>query len=184
MAEQIRPHVRDLTVIPPESLPHWLPGLGVPVGWSVASVNLEPSQPARVLTLPSSVSPTIWEGCEVLNLFRFTGTPPARVVSNSADRTLKDLGANEPITYRMTMPPGLGIVAMRSRGTTAVAALRRLWVQVTNFVVTTAGDSALIEHTVLIDARSRTRLAPDITLLGDSVRRALLASIHDAQQTS
>lgn len=183
MAQQIRPHVRHLTAVPSEGLPHWLPGLGVPVGWTIASVNLEPLQPARVLTLPSPGSASTWDGCEVLNLFRFTGTPPDNVVADSADRTLKDLGANAPLTYRMTMPPGLGIVAMRSRGVIVVGP-RRLWGQVTNFVVTTPGEGALIEHTILIDARARARLAPDITLLSDSVRKALLASVHNAQRTS
>ncbi|WP_131816322.1 hypothetical protein [Mycolicibacterium porcinum] len=136
-----------------------------------------------MLTRRTSGSASAWDGCDVLNLFRFTGTPPETVVADSADLTLKDLGVDAPITYRMTMPAGLRIVAIRSRGT-AVIGPRRLWGQVTNFLVTTTGDSALIEHTILIDAEARARLAQDITQLGDSVRKALLASLHNAQNTS
>lgn len=179
MAEQLRPHVRDVQVIPAVALPHWLPGLGAPTGWKLAPVDLGPQQPARVLVLPAADGTSFWDGCEVLNLFRFSGTAPDNVVRDSADRTLQDLGVVAPFTHRITMPPGLGIVATRSRGIATIGQ-QRLWVQVTNFMVTTSGDGALIEHTILVPARSRTRLAADIRQLGDGVRLALLTSVRDA----
>ncbi len=97
------------------------------------------------------------------------------LVEGGADRTLRDLGADAPITYRLTMPAELGVIATRTRGIVILGA--RLWTQVTNYVVPSAGDSALIEHTIMINVRARKYLRPDVTQLRESVRSALITSI-------
>lgn len=175
VAEQIRNHVSDMWVIPPEGLSQWLPSLSSPLGWSAAHIDMGSLTPARVLTRSADVDADSWIGCDVINLLRFNGSMPDGLVQAHADRALRDLGADAPITYRVTMPSDVGVIATRSRGIAVIGT--RLWVQVTNYVVPGASDSGLIEHTILVDARTREHLKPDVAQLTESVRSALIASI-------
>lgn len=176
-AEELRHHVTDLRVIPPEGLSQWLPGLAVPVGWHVAPVTLSSFPPARILVHGAEDNAGGWLGCDVINLFYFSGTTTADVIKLGTDHTLRGLGVDAPITYRVTMPAGLGVAATRSRGIAPLGP--RLWVQVTNYLVTTAAGSGLIEHTLLVQARARDQLRSDVQQLSESVQTALLTGIRE-----
>lgn len=180
VAEKIRPYVSGMTMVPPDGLRYWLPGLSVPVGWNQTATGLGSPQPARVLLCHSASEEQAWDGCEVINLFRFTGTVPVEIVHRSADRTLRDLGASSPLTYRPHTPPDSGIAAVRSRGPVILRS-RRIWAQFTNYLVAAGDSGALIEHSILVDGAARTRLARTVGELSDAVHHALLANVVAAQ---
>lgn len=188
MAERIRTQVSNFRLVPPEALSQWLPGLSVPPNWHAAPFALTAAKPARVLMRNSGEESGGWIGCEVINLFRFSGKATKDLVDEGADCTLRDLGVAAPITYRLTMPPESGIVTTRSRGTTAIGV--RLWAQVTNYLVTSGGDNGLIEHTLLIRAPARDRLKAEVSLLSNTLRSSLMTSVrveavqHDARVQS
>lgn len=175
MAGKIRRQVSNLRSVPPGALSQWLPGLPIPQHWHAAPFTSTAAEPARVLIRNAGEASDGWIGCEIINLFRFSDTATDDVVDEGADCALRDLGAATPITYRLTMPPESGIVATRSRGTTVLGV--RLWVQVTNYLVTSGGDNGLIEHTLLIRATARDQLKSQISLLSNSVRSALMTSV-------
>jgi hypothetical protein len=183
VAEQIRPYVSDTTVVPPDGLPYWLSGLSVPIGGNQTAAGLSSPQPARVLLCHSVSGGQAWDGCEVINLFRFTGTVPVELVHHSADRTLRDLGAATALTYRPRTPPDSGITAVRSRGP-VIPGPRRIWAQFTNYLVAAGDSGALLEHSILVGGAARRRLARMVGELSDAVHNALLASVGAARQIS
>ena len=176
MADKIRPEAQGFRTLPPEALSHWLPGLSVPACWIATPFALTSVKPARVLTRSAGDGSGEWIGCEVINLYQFSGSATADLIEQGADCTLRDLGVSAPITYRITMPPELGIVATRSRGATVLGV--RLWGQVTNYLVKSGSVSGLIEHTLLIRTTVRGQLKAEISLLSDTVRSSLITSVR------
>lgn len=177
MAEVLRRHVTGLTTVPSEGLSLWLPNLTAPTQWLAAPVKLASSPAARVLIRPADDGVDGWIGCDVINLFRFGGTVPADVIEFGAGSTLRALGVEHPLAYRVTMPVELGVTAIRSRSSVQLDA--RLWVQVTNYVVTngSGSGSGLIEHTVLIQAKARERLRSDVAQSSKSIEASHATSI-------
>jgi hypothetical protein len=175
MADTIRPEASEFSTLPPEALSSWLPNLFVPPYWNAAPFAHTSQKPARVFTRSAGSGSGEWVGCEVINLFQFSGSATADLIERGSDCTLRDLGVSAPITYRLTMPPESGIVATRSRGATVLGV--RLWGQVTNYLVTSGSVSGLVEHTLLIRATVRDQLKAEINLLSDTVRSSLVTSV-------
>ncbi|MBB2989670.1 hypothetical protein FHR72_001133 [Mycolicibacterium iranicum] len=112
----------------------------------------------------------------MINLFCFSGDVTDEILKAGTANSLRVLGGNDPITYRVRMPADSGVVAMRSRGNCVLGS--GIWAQVTNYVVTTTGDSGLVEHSILVEDRARNRLRTSITQLSEGVRSALIASLY------
>lgn len=176
MADRIRPEVANFATLPPEALPQWLPNLSVPSHWQAAHLGLPSAAPARVLLRQADDGSDGWVGCEVINLFQFSGSATAELMEQGSNGTLRDFGVRAPITYRLSMPLELGIAATRSRGTTVLGV--HLWLQVTNYLVTSDSVSGLIEHTLLIRTLARDALKADISYLSNTVQSALITSVR------
>lgn len=120
-----------------------------------------------------------WDGCEVLNLYRVSGTVPETLVSDNAERTLRDSGADSIHTHHIDTPPRYGVIAMRSSGLLHIGA-RAVHSQYTYYVVNTAAGGALIEQALMVGSDAQPKLSGEVAKLTDDLYRALLASIDRA----
>lgn len=111
-------------------------------------------------------------------MFGFTGEPPDAVVRDNADRTLRDLDAEDIQTSTPLASLVPGVTAVRAKGY-VVAAGRRVWAQYSTYVVgsTTPSKGRLIQQTILTGADCRDRLAEDIACLSNDLQQALLKAI-------
>jgi hypothetical protein len=176
LAEVLAEHIGGLTFVPTAHLPLWLPDLTVPPGWVVGAVD-GPTV-TRMLLLRRSGSGNHGDGCEVLNLYRFSGTVPEALVIDHADRTLRDSGADAIQTLRVDTPPRYGVIAARSSGRLRVGA-HTVYGQYSYYVVNTAAGGALIEQTVIVPGDDPS-LSGEVAKLTDDLYRALLSSIDRA----
>lgn len=184
LVDAIGEYVADLTLLPAEALPLWLPGLPLPDGWSVIDLAVGASRPTRIAVRRPAGQPTGWDGCETINLFRFSGSVPDTVIQGNADRTLRDLGARNVISEIVPMPSAARLRAVRSRGTFSLGG-RHVWARCTNYVYesgpdASSGSGGLVEHNILIAADYRTRLDHDMRQLTRAVHDALLRGIAAA----
>jgi hypothetical protein len=100
LAEVPAEHTGGLTFVPPARLPLWLPELTVPQGWDVGAID---GATVTRMLLRRLGSGDHWDGCEVLNVYRVSGTVPEPLVLDNADRTLRDSGADAIQTHRVVM---------------------------------------------------------------------------------
>ncbi len=124
-----------------------------------------------------------WDGCEVLNLYRVSGTVPEKLVFDNADRTLRDSGADSIHTHHIDTPPRYGVIAMRSSGLLHIGA-RTVHSQYTYYAINTAAGGALIEQAVMVGSDAQPTLSGEAAKLTDDLYRALLASIDRAPAPS
>jgi hypothetical protein len=170
-------HVHGLAQVPSGDVSHWLAGLAIPAGWHIARFGGDGVAPSRI-TVCGPQSDGGWDGCETINVFRFTGIPDIDMVRDHADCTLGDLHAEE-ITTRTLMTPQLPrTTAVRSSGYFSTAGLW-IWAQYSTYVAgsTRADQGQLIQHSVFIESGCRTRLSDNVTQLNDAIHQAFLADI-------
>ncbi|WP_240630036.1 hypothetical protein [Mycobacterium colombiense] len=117
-----------------------------------------------------------WDGCEVLNLYRVSGTVPEKLVFDNAERTLRDSGADSIHTHHIDTPPRYGLIAVRSSGLLHIGA-RLVHSQYTYYAINTAAGGALIEQAVMVGSDAQPTLSGEAAKLTDDLYRALLASI-------
>lgn len=182
VAEEIRRKIGPIALVPTESLSYWLPDLSLPASWTIATTP-SGAMPATRIALRRFTEQAAWDGCEVIALYQFTGTLPEQLVHDSADRTLRDLAAHSLQRHTVTLPPTPGTTAVRSSGSFNLGE-RSMWGQFTNYVVNTGVTGGLVEHSVLVRAPLRARLARDIGALTENIHRSLLTSISAAQRTA
>lgn len=180
LADVAAGHLGDLTLVPPAGLLSWLPGLAAPAGWVAGSAADAPGRSTRML-IRADAATTGWDGCEVINCYRFTGGLPADFLVANADCTLRSLHADNVRTQGISTPAGLGVDAARSSGSVS-AGSALVWAQFSNYVVQSLdrAHGGLIEQQILVKAASRIPLARDITALTDGVLAALVRSLHAA----
>jgi hypothetical protein len=175
VAEEIRRAVGSITLVPPDGLHYWLPGLDLPVGWTIVSTPRQAVPVTRIALRRITAGQRTWDACEVVALYQFTGSVPEEVVQGTADRTLRDLGADNVLHCNVS--PGLaGVAAVRSTGWFTLGR-RSLWGQFSNYVVNVGAVGALVEHSVLVGAERRPRLAREVNELTQMVLRSLVVSL-------
>lgn len=178
VAEEIRRKIGPIALVPTESLPYWLPGLSLPADWTVATTPTG-VLPATRIAVRRFTEHAAWDGCEVIALYQFAGTLPEQLVHDSADRTLRDLAAHSLQRHTVALPPIPGASAVRSSGAFNLGE-ESMWGQFTNYIVNTGVTGGLVEHTVLVRAPLRARLARDVGALTENVHRSLLSSVNAA----
>jgi hypothetical protein len=171
-------HVDDLAELHAEDLPEPLRRLGAPPGWRLANLAGSPVQPARVAVYGQHPDGS-WDGCETIRAFGFTGALPADVVRDNADRTLRDLNAENITAGALAAPPPPAATAVRSSGYCTIAG-RPVWAQFSSYVAgpTPAARGLLIEHSLVIDSGCRARFDDDITHLSNAIHHAFLTAIE------
>jgi hypothetical protein len=183
VAEEVRRYAGSVALVPAAGLGYWLPGLKVPAGWAIVPTLPDPAPITRMTLCRLMPQKTAWDGIEVIALYQFVGSVPEEVVRDSADRTLRDLDAHNVLRDKVSLPPAVGGTAVRSSGT-FVLGDGWLWGQFANYVIDTGAVGGLVEHSVLVRAPLRPRLARDIGELTESVYRTLAASIVGGQKRS
>ena len=176
VAEEIRRHVGSIDLAPADGLSHWLPDLKIPARWTIVATPPAPAAVTRMALCRLTPQQTDWNGCDVIALYQFAGSAPESVVHDGVDRTLRDLAAQNVQRRTVKLPLASGGLAVRSSGSFLLAG-RPVWGQFTNYVVNTGTVSGLVEHSVLVGAPWRARLARDIRELTEGVYRSLVASI-------
>jgi hypothetical protein len=180
LAEAIAESSGRLTLVPTVSLQAWLPDLVVPSGW--ASGAVDGARATRLLTRRIS-SGQIWDGCEILNVYRVSGTVPQTVVLQNADRTLRDGGADDIRTHRLATPPRYGLIATRSSGTLR-AETRTVHCDFNHYVFNTNAGAALIEQVIAVAADAHAALARAVADLTENLYRSLTTRIDRALASS
>jgi hypothetical protein len=177
VVEIVSRHVTDLAPAPTEEFAKWVPGLNTPAGWQIGHAANNPVLPTRVAVCGRD-SGAGWDGCDVINAFRFTGIPPESQIRDNADCTLRDLNASSITSYALAASSQPHIVAVRSSGYFDLVG-RRIWGQYSTYLrgAETQGEGILIEHCIFVDSDSRARLRDDVTELSDTVHEAFLAMI-------
>lgn len=178
LAEVLAEHTGGLTFVPAAHLPLWLPDLTVPRGWDLGAVH---GPTVTRMLLRRLGSGDNWDACEVLNLYRVSGTVPEKLVFDNAERTLRDSGAESIHTHHIDTPPRYGLIAMRSSGLLHIGA-RMVHSQYTYYVINTAAGGALIEQAVMVGREAQPALSGEVAKLTDDLYRALLASIDRAPE--
>jgi hypothetical protein len=179
-------HVDDMAPLLGDELPAWLQALDLPTGWRIARMEGPGVPPARIALCGQQPSGG-WDGCETVSVFRFSGIPPAEIVRQNADCTLRDLSAEGITTCILPGPLDAGVTAVRSSGTFALGG-RRIWAQHSNYLQVSRSDPAslpgvLVEQSIFVDADCRERLVHDIEQLTDGVYESLLRSVGAAADT-
>ncbi|MGE2832642.1 hypothetical protein [Mycobacterium sp. SMC-4] len=175
MVEEIRSHVGSITLVPLAGLGYWLPGLEVPVGWTVVGTPAEPAPVTRIALRHIASKRSNWDGCETIALYQFTGSVSEEFVQESAGRTLNDLGADNVLHHNVSLGFN-SVAAVRSSGWFTIGK-RSLWGQFSNYVVNTGAVGGLVEHSVLVEAQFRPRLSREVNQMTQSVLSSLVASL-------
>jgi hypothetical protein len=180
LAEVIAESTGGLIPVSPAHLQVWLPGLVVPYGWTAGTVN--DAAVTRLLKRGLGSGHT-WDGCEILNVYRVSGTVPETIVLDNADRTLRDSGADDIRTHRLDTPLQYGVIATRSSGTLH-ADTRAVYAYFNHYVINTAAGGALIEQVIAVGADARAALAREVADLTENLYRSLLSRIDSAPSPS
>jgi hypothetical protein len=180
-------HVADLTQLSGQQLPIWLPALPTPPpGWVIGRIDVDPA-PTRIALHRNAADPS-WDGCEVINIFTFTGSLPHDVVPANAACTLQAVGADNISTHPLSMPPSPKASAALASGEFTLGG-RRVWAQYTAYLAQGTVDSVardheqrqhgrLVEHNTFVTAEARPRLHRDILQMGDSLYQALISALR------
>jgi hypothetical protein len=169
--------VEDLVALTGAHVPAWVDALPVPPHWQ--RVDLPETEvavaPARVAVWGSRAEGG-WEATDTLEVYAFTGRPAFSVVLGSTARVLGYLGACDITTRMLAVPATVGVAAERSSAVVAVGD-RRIWTQLTHYVAGSGVPRAgrLVVHGLYVAADREPTLAPDITVLTESVQDTFVA---------
>ncbi|MBF9519551.1 hypothetical protein [Mycobacteroides chelonae] len=177
VVDAVAPYVTDLSLMSPRETPEWLQQLAVPDGWQVVHLDMGSVQPTRTV-VAGARDDGGWDGCETISVYRFTGSPPCRVVVEQNDCTLRGFGGESLTTRPLTAPAWQKACAVRSSGY-FTAAGRRMWAQYSTYVFDgdTPGRSWLTLHGLFTSADARARLRDDVGALSDAVHDAFLTAV-------
>lgn len=172
LSEAFAGHIDGIVALSVEEVP-WLANLAVPTGWQM---TVAPDHQLRVCVYGERPDGG-WKACETISVFEITGMVPARVVSDNAERMLRDLGAVGIFTDTVPTPRLPHLVGVRTEGHVTIAG-RRLWVGLSTYV---AGSDAprqgrLVQHSVFVDADCLFQLGADIGALTEAARTAFWAT--------
>lgn len=175
VAGEVARHVHGFTHPRHGTAPSWLTQMGVPAGWRIGHLTGSPVEPSRIAVCGQRPDGG-WDGCETISVFGFTGIPPAEVVRENADRTLRDVAATGIKIERVDTSALPGAVAVRSSGNFVILG-RWVWAQYSNYVFGSAEPSKgwLIEHIVFVESTCRAGLRDDVAQLTGAVHEALAA---------
>jgi hypothetical protein len=180
-------YVPDLTHLGGQQLRVWLPTLPAPArGWVIGRVDTDQA-PTRIALHREGID-TPWDGCDVINLFVFTGSLPHEVVSANAACTLHGVGADNISTQPISMPPDLDATAALASGEFAMGE-QRVWARYTAYLgQRPAGSVAheqglrqrgvLVEHNTFVTAEARPSLHSEILQMGGAVNQALISALR------
>jgi len=136
-AAVIADHVDDLVQVRADDLPRWLTGLGVPAGWRLAALDGQGFRPSRTaVRVPSSDGGAY--DCDTVSLYRFTGVPATEIVVSQADCALRDVHAENILTWVLVTPSIPGVAAVCASGYLSTGGLP-VWAQYCTYV---AGSSS------------------------------------------
>lgn len=180
LAEVIAESTGKLTLVPGSYVRSWLPDLAAPHGWTSAVAD-DPGM-TRVLTRHTDSGHT-WDGCEVLNVYRVSGTVPEDLVLRNAERALRDCAATGIHTYRMVTPPRYGLVATRSSGTLNTDP-RAIRADFNYYAFNTDAGGALVEQVLAVGVDAHAALAREVAELTENLYRSLATRIDRALASS
>jgi hypothetical protein len=143
-------HVEDFAALRIDEVP-WLADLAVPECWQLA---VTPDHRIRIAGYGERPDGG-WQACETLSVFGFTGAVPADVLTDTADRMLRELAAIGIRTYAPPTPARPGVAAVRASGHITVAG-RSLWVRFNTYTAGSkvSGQGRLVQHGHFVDADS------------------------------
>jgi len=176
LAEVVGEQVGALASVEARHLHLWLPGLTVPDGW--ADSNIDGAALTRMLVRRIGGA-GVWDGCEVLTLYRVPGVIPKALVLGNAERTLRDCGAANIRTHIIETADRAGVIGVRVTGRINMGG-RTVCAQYSDYVVNTEAGAALVEQALFIGSDALSILASEVQELTENVCRALLTSIDRA----
>lgn len=180
----IAEHVDGFVAVTGESIPEWISRLPLPHRWQITDVSGPTDvQPARVVGYRAQPDGG-WEALETLRLFEFTGSPPAEVVFDNSDCTLRDLAAplgaataifGPPATEVLDTAESTGLIAVRSSGQ-FVLSQRWVWAQYSTYIAPSEppDQSLMLQQILHVDSTCREELEADIAELRDTVLQAFI----------
>ena len=186
VVDVVRKYVPDLTILNSQQLPAWQPTLPTPPpGWVLGRIDTDPA-PTRI-ALHRNVADPNWDGCEVVNLFEFTGSLPLEVVPANAACTLHAVGADDIATRPLFVPPDLDATAALASGEFAMGG-KRVWAQYTAYLAQEPADAAtrgrghrhrgmLLEHNTFITVDSVPKLHREIVQMGYDIQQTLISAL-------
>lgn len=187
LVDLVAGYVDGLNQLDADAVPEWLTQLGVPTGWQLAQLGDGSSvHPTRVVVCGPQDNGG-WDASETLTLFSFTGTPPADVVYDNSDCTLRDLRApledantylTPPTTEILATPAQSGVIAVRSSGF-FVFCQRWLWAQYNTYIAGSElpAQGRMLQQCLYVDSTRRDALDADITCLADAVHQAFITTV-------
>jgi hypothetical protein len=130
----------------------------------------------------------VWDGCEIVNLFAFTGSLPREVLHANAACTLHAVGADNISTHPLFVPTGLDATAVLASGEFAMGG-KRVWAQYTAYLAQEPAGSVargheqsqrgvLVEHNTFVTAEARPRLQREILQTGDAIYQAMISALR------
>ncbi len=188
LVDVVRTRVPDLTLLNGQQLPGWLKALPAPPpGWALGRIDADQA-PTRI-TLHRNAGDPSWDGCEVINLFAFTGLLSREVVHADIACTLNAVGAHNISTHPLFVPPGLDATAALASGEFALRG-KRVWARYTAYLAQRPASSVargheegqrgvLVEHNTFVTAEALPRLQPEVLKTGDATYKALISALRD-----
>ena len=121
-----------------------------------------------------------WDGCETINVYGFTGIPHPDVLTDNADRALRDLDAVGIFTHAPPTPPRPGLAAARSKGRLTIAG-RPVWARFSTYLAGSdePNGGRLVQHILYIDAHRLVEVAGTVRELTDAVPAVFWDSVQE-----
>lgn len=181
-----RNFVADLALATGQDLPAWLPTLSSPPeGWLIGQPDIDQA-PTRI-ALHRNSSSLSWDGCEIVNLFAFTGSLPHEFVHANVVCTLQAIEADNIAIEPLSLPssPGYDVSAALAVGNFAMNK-RRVRGRYSAYLVQEAGDigirgqirrGALVEHHTFVTAEADHRVHLELVGMVRDLSEALQSAL-------
>lgn len=190
LVDVVTGYVEDLVPISSGESPDWLTQLSVPTGWQLVPPGEDATgRPTRVAIFRSRPDGDVGAS-ETITLYRFTGRPPAEVVYNNADCTLRYLNTplgpagsvvGRPTTQVVSTPPLSGVIAVRSSGS-FVFCQDWVWAQYNTYIVGSElpGEGRMLHQSLYVAPGLRDEFAADVAELGNAVHEGFVRAVTTA----
>jgi hypothetical protein len=144
--------------------------------------------PTRIALHRNATDPG-WDGCEIVNVFAFTGLVPPEVVQAETACSLQGVGADNVSTELLFVPPGLNAIAAVATGEFSMGG-KRVWARYSAFLAqeppspVARGDQPgrrgmLVEHNTFVTGESLPRLQRELLQTGDAFYQAIIAALTE-----